>query len=161
MLLAGLGLAAAVRWLGERLGALRARAAVAAALIWMFLLQAPYVRAVGEEAWGARADVAFARSAAADLPDTALVLTHDPNMFLVWGQNAAQVSLALNDPAFLGRIAGRHPEIYFHFGFWCNVLDPVQQKMCTDLLARVPHDLVREQFERSSRYAFYRLHPPK
>ena len=35
----------------------------------MFLWQAPHVRSVGEEAWAARADVAFAREVAASLED--------------------------------------------------------------------------------------------
>jgi hypothetical protein len=163
MLLAGLGLAVIARALGRRLGRpMVARALVAAALGWMFLWQAPYVRAIGEEAWGARADVTFAREMAAALPANALVLTQDPNMFLLWGQSAAQTVLALDDPQFLRQAAVRHGgQVYFHWGFWCNVTDPVQQRLCSDLLAQAPHQVIRERGERTYRYAFYRLDIPK
>ena len=72
-ILAGVGAASLVEWLR----AIRSRPAigpgafgvgVVALVAIQFSWDIPYVRSVGEEAWGARADVAFARLAAGQLP---------------------------------------------------------------------------------------------
>ena len=157
-ILAGIG-----AWsLAERLASRRvprATQAVAAALVAQFLWYLPFVRAVGEEAWSARADVAFARSMVRELPPNAMVLTHNPNMFHVWGQSAAQLSLAAGDSNYLEHVlAPRYAGgVFFHWNFWCNVADPVQQSFCTSALSHFPHSLVREYRERDYRYAFYKL----
>ena len=162
MLLAGLGLSRLVALPltgqhGRRRPALAAALAVAA-LAWAFTWQIPYVRATTEEAWGARSDVEFAREVAASLPSTALILTQDPNMFLLWGRSAAQLAMAAGDPAFLQHAAQRHGgEVYLHWGFWCNVSDPRQQQLCRDALARAPSALVRERTVRDYRSAFYKF----
>jgi hypothetical protein len=127
-----------------------------AAIGWMFLWQAPHVRSVGEEAWAARADVAFAREVAASLEDDALVLTHSPNMFLMWGVNAAQMHFA-TEPEFFERAEPRHGQnVYVHWGFWCNVEDKHLQQMCEQVLTHADATLVRESHERNYRYGFYR-----
>ncbi len=59
-----------------------------------FLWYLPQVRATGEEAWGARADVEFAHDVIPELPDNAVVLTHNPSIFLLRGINAAQMALS-------------------------------------------------------------------
>jgi dolichyl-phosphate-mannose-protein mannosyltransferase len=160
--LAGVGAAASVDAVSRRLTWTQRRLAgrvVFAALVVQFLWYAPFVRAVGEEAWGARADVNFARDMVRDLPTNAIVLTHNPNMFHVWGRNAAQLSLVSTDPYFVQRITAERYAggVYFHWNFWCNVADPSQRRFCDTALARYPHTLVREYRERSYRFAFYRL----
>jgi hypothetical protein len=144
-------------WGGVRTGGL-----VVTALIVQFLWYLPFVRSVGEEAWGARADVEFARGFAAQLPPNSIVLTQDPNMFHVWGRSAAQAAIAVSEPGYVERIlAPRYAGgVFFHWNFWCNVDDPVQKAFCTDLLARFPHTLIREYRERTYRYALYRLDVP-
>ena len=121
---------------------------VAAQFLWYM----PVVRSVGEEAWAARADVSFARSAASSLPANSVVLTHNPNMFHLWGQSAAQASLAAGNPGYAKNIlAPRYAGgLFFHWNFWCNVADPVQQSFCTDLLDRFPHALIRSPTPRLS-----------
>lgn len=135
---------------------------VVCALLFQFLWYLPYVRAVGEEAWAARADVAFARTFVADLPPNAIVLTQNPSMFHVWGHSAAQASLATTEPDYVrGLAASRYAGgVFFHWNYWCNVADPVQQGFCAAALAQFPHTLVREYRERDYRYAFYRLDVP-
>jgi hypothetical protein len=129
------------------------------ALCAQFLWYMPLVRTVGEEAWGARADVDFARHVVKTLPKNSIVLTHNPNMFHIWGQSAAQASVAATEPGYAANIlAPRYAGgVFFHWNFWCNVSDPVQQSFCTQLLAGFPHTLVREYRERDYRYAIYRL----
>jgi hypothetical protein len=101
-----------------------------------FLWYLPLVRTVGEEA-GAPAPMSRSPGAARELPRNAIVLTQNPNMFHVWGYNAAQASLASTRPVS-GECAGTRYAggIFFHWNFWCNVADPVQQAFCTATLAR-------------------------
>jgi hypothetical protein len=159
-LLAGAGASAMVRVL-ERAGVPLARAEpiVMAVLAVQFLSYMPLVRAVGEEAWAARADVSFAQRVVRELPANSIVLTHNPSVFLVMRQNAAQLSLLTNDPIYvkdvlLPRYRGG---VFVHWSFWCNVSDPVQQKFCASALGRYPHTLEREYRERDYRYALYRV----
>lgn len=131
-----------------------------AAIGWMFLWQAPHSRSVGEEAWAARADVAFAREVAASLEPDALVLTHNPNMFLLWGVNAAQMHFG-TIPDFFEQAESRHGRhVYVHWGFWCNVDDEILQQMCEKTLAQSNTAIVRESRERNYRFAFYKTTGP-
>jgi hypothetical protein len=145
---------------GSRFG-FRPGPALAALIAVQFLWYAPLVRAVGEEAWTARADVAFAREMARALPPHAIVLTHNPNMFHVWGVNAAQASLATTDEAYVRnfmfqRFSGG---VYLHWNFWCNIADPVQMRFCTVPMQKFRVELVQERKEWSFRFAVYRLKP--
>lgn len=157
--LAGLGLSAAVDRI--KVGERPMRFAVLAlTLVWAFSWFAPYVRAEGDEAWGARADVAFAKEVALTLPANSLILTHNPGMFQLWGRNAAQMSLATEFPELLTVWKARYGNrVYLHWNFWCNVADPAQQAFCQKALAQFPHVVVREQTVRDYRFAFYQLAP--
>jgi hypothetical protein len=160
MLLAGLGLATVADRIPGAVPRVRATAIVSLALVWVFLYYTPYVRATTEEGWGAREDVEFARAVSRELPRQSLVLTHDPNMFLIWGRNARQMAMLPSDVAAVRDLARRHGgHLYLHWGFWCNVADPRQVASCKDLLARFPTELVREQYQRDYRYAFYLITP--
>jgi hypothetical protein len=158
-IMAGIGAWSLVERFGNRWSPLGRTGVVAAALGAQFLWYLPLVRAVGEEAWSARADVEFARSVARDIPRNSIILTHNPNMFHVWGRSAAQASLAATEPDYARTVlAPRYAGgVFFHWNFWCDVADPVQQAFCTSLLDRFPHTLVREYRERDYRYALYRL----
>jgi branched-subunit amino acid transport protein len=140
----------ALKWPGALIGGL---------LLLQSTLYFPWVRTVGEEAWAARADVAFARMVARDLPANAIVLTHNPSMFHVWGISAAQLSIAAQEPDYIrNELARRHAGgVYLHWNFWCNVPNPVQVRFCHDALAHFRGDVIREHRERDFRFAFYRL----
>jgi hypothetical protein len=135
--------------------------AVAAALLFQFLWYAPLVRATTEEAWAARADVAFARAVARDLPPNSYVLTHNPAMFHVWGVNAGQVSTVVANPSYLTYLGSRYAGgVYFHWNFWCNVTDPAQQELCRAIMGFAPSDPFREHLERDQRFGFHRFRVP-
>jgi hypothetical protein len=161
-ILAGFGIAALRRRaIAAGIDARKTAFALVAAVAVAFLSFMPQVRAVGEEAWASRADVAFVRSAARDLPANSIVLTHVPALFLTNGICAAQLSLALSAPGFtstvlLPRYAGG---VFVHWGYWCNVADRVQASLCSDVLDQHPNQLIRESREREYRYAFYRITP--
>lgn len=133
--------------------------AVTGVVFVAFLQFMPLVRAIGEEAWAARADVRVAREFARMLPSNSIILTHNPSMFLVWGRNAAQASLATTDESWVRQVVPLRygGGIYFHWNFWCNVADPAQNAFCQNVLARYPTKLIAERHERGYRYALYRI----
>jgi 4-amino-4-deoxy-L-arabinose transferase-like glycosyltransferase len=159
-LLAGAGGAVLVGVLERtRLRPVVAEGAIVAALAFQFLNYLPLVRATGEEAWAARADIAFAERVAATLPKNSIVLTHNPSVFLVMGRNAAQLSLVSADTTYVrDTLLSRYPGgVFLHWNFWCNVDDQVQQQVCASALARFPHSPVAEYRERDYQFAFHRL----
>ncbi len=146
----------------ERLGLDRRRAwqVVGLLLCVPFLEFLPQVRAVGEEAWGARADVAFAQRVIPELPKNSIVLTHNPAIFHLNGVSAAQMSLAATDPTYAGAQKGRYAGgIFLHWSSWCNYDDVVQKGFCGETLRLYPGELFREYQERDFTFAFYRLKP--
>ena len=137
-----------------------AGAAMALVIAFLFLPYLPYVRAIGEEAWAARADVEYARQFADPVPADGMVLTQNPNMFLVWGTNAAQLSLATSHTDYVRQLLTRYRGgVYIHWGFWCNVDDEVQVGFCKTALSTFKHELVAERTRWAYRYALYRLLP--
>ena len=133
---------------------------IAAAVVAHFPVYLPLVRATGEEAWAARADVTHARSFAQGLPPNSFVLTHNPSMFHIWNVAAGQMSMVITDrnraPQLFARFTGG---VYLHWNFWCNVQDPVQTKFCHTALDMFPHDVVDSRQEREYKYVLYRLQP--
>lgn len=156
--LGGLGAARVTGWIGRMRQTPPAWALATAALVFQFLWYMPLVRATGEEAWAARADVGFAASVVADLGPNAYVLTHNPGMFHVWGTNAGQMSALMTNPTYLDYLATRYTGgVYLHWNFWCNVNDPAQQDFCRRALTLKPVETVREDRVRDQRFAFYRF----
>ena len=137
----------------------RVTVAMTAALGFQFLWFTPQVRAVGEEAWAARADVGFAHRAGRDLPANSIVLTQNPAVFLLRGINAAQISLATTEPGYVSsllpaRYAGG---VFLHWNYWCNADDAAQRTLCATALGRNHAELFRQYRERDYQFAFYRL----
>lgn len=158
--LGGLGAAKVAGLIARFQPALPAAGVVTAGIALQSLWYFPLVRATGEEAWAARADVQFAEDVVADLGSSAYVLTHNPGMFHVWGVNAGQMSALAANPSYLDYLAVRYADgVYLHWNFWCNVHDPAQQEICRRSLALNPFELVREHRVRDQRYAFYRYRP--
>ena len=141
------------------LEARRVTVAITAALGFQFLSFMPQVRAVGEEAWAARADVEFAQRVGQDLPANSIVLTQNPAIFLLRGINAAQISLATTEPGYVSsllpaRYAGG---VFLHWNYWCNVDDTTQRTLCATALSQNHAELFKQYRERNYQFAFYRL----
>ncbi len=157
MILAGVGAAAIAGWL-ERRTPFRGGPVIAAALLFQFTWYLPNVRAVGEEAWAARADVKYAELMVKQLPPNAIVLTHNPGMFQVWGVNAAQLSIAATEPDYVNVLMRRFAGgVFVHWNFWCNVSDPVQSEYCRETERRYDTEKISEYRERDYRYALSRI----
>jgi len=139
---------------------LRPSLMVAAVMVLNFLLFLPGVRAEGEEAWQARRDVAFARKATARLPVNSIVLTHDPSMFLVWGQAAAQMYFA-EDPAYvLDYLAERYKGgVFLHWNYWCNTVNDPNVEVCRSVRTGFRWSPVAEYRERDLTVSLSRLLP--
>jgi len=97
---------------------------------------------------------------AAKLPPNSLVVTHNPNMFHIWGVSAAQMSLVGGDPRngerYFSRYAGG---VYLHWNFWCNVHDQIQNAFCRNAVDEYDHEVVDSRRERDYEYILYRLRP--
>lgn len=159
-LLAGRGLSALVTAAGAAWNNVhRAIAAGVVALLVQFTWYLPQVRAVGDEAWAAREDVAFAKALLPSLPPHSVVLTQNPSIFHLNGVSAAQMSLARDEPYYVnGVLAHRFTGgVYLHWNAWCGYHDDVQRELCASTLKTFDSELVAEHRVRDFRYAFYRL----
>ncbi len=158
--LAGSGAAAFCRWAKERFKQGWMNPALAALILFCSVSFFPYIKTETQEAWGARADHRYARIMAENLPPDSLILTHNPNMFLLWGKNAAQVSIAAQDSSHMNHLFDRYKGgVYFHYNFWCNVSDPLQQSFCKNILKRFKTKKVMSFREQDYEYILYRLEP--
>lgn len=127
-------------------------------IIFSFISFLPFIRAITQEAWAARADHRFARQMAEVLPQGSIVLTHNPNMFLLWGKNAAQASLATEHRRYFNRFFYRYKGgVYFHYNFWCNVNDKLQNSFCKNILKRFDCTEVLSFKEKNYRYVLYKV----
>jgi hypothetical protein len=160
-ILAGAGLGWASDWLGRRLPRLMwASIAPYALVVYAFSHFLPLVKAVGSEGWQARADHEAALAMVQALPEDAVLLTHNPGMIQVMGLSAAQASLVSYQPARVESFFDRFPGgVYFHFNFWCNVDDEVQNGFCNDVLATYQTQVLMEESAGFYRYVLYRLLP--
>lgn len=130
---------------------------VFAFICWLSFM--PMIRSVGEEAVDARLDVEYAREMAKLLPVDSIVLSHDPCMWLLWGRNAAQLSIATEnkghvDNDFFVRYKGG---VFMHWGFWCNVPDPGQNMFGENVKRDYDLELVKAYDVRGFHYALYKM----
>ncbi len=160
-LLGGLGAAWLADWLERHLQRFRSVGAVPLFVaVYVFTSYLPLVRSVGREAWEARADHDLVREMLEKVPERSTVLTHNPGMLHVMGQSAAQTSHAAYQPAKVDQFFRDFPGgVYFHFNFWCNVHDQVQNEFCTKVLETYPTQVIEERSAGMNRYVLYRLLP--
>jgi len=162
-LLAGLGVFKLERAL-EPTGLSRpVRIVLIAAICVSFTGFLPLVRTIGEEACQARADHRYAQEMAELLPEDSMVLTHNPNMFLLWGKNAAQAAIATNNEPLMEHFFQRYTGgVFFHYNYWCNTNDAREQAFCRNILEHYDHTILAEYAERSYTFVLYRLNqePP-
>jgi hypothetical protein len=132
---------------------------IAIAILLSFLKFLPQVRAETQEAWGARADHYYAEQFAALLPENSIVLTHNPNMFHLWGKNAAQISLATSSKSYVNQVLFYQYKggVYFHWNYWCNADDSLQNSYCNNVLDEYKCELIKEYTENDYHYALYHI----
>ena len=93
------------------------------------------------------------------LPENSIVLTHNPNMFHLWGKNAAQVSLATTNKSYVNQVLFYQYKggVYLHWNYWCNADDSLQNSFCKNVLMDYKYELIKEYTENDYRYALYRI----
>jgi hypothetical protein len=127
---------------------------------YFFTAYMPMVRAVGREAWAARADHDIAREMLKSVPEGSIVLTHNPGMLQVMGQSAVQTSVVSYQPERADGFFRQFPGgVYFHFNFWCNINDEVQNEFCNKVLQTYPTEVIEDRSAGTHRYVLYRLMP--
>ena len=156
-ILAGLGARRVVDWLTPQFTLPRAVSACAAVLIISCAWLLPVTRMEGNEGWDARLDWKYAREFAELVPPGSAILTHDPNMFLIWGKNAAQMSMVSANPDYFEQHYFRRygGNVFLHWDYWCNADIPGVVGEATHVLDKYSTELVAE---RHSRHAWYRLY---
>jgi hypothetical protein len=156
--LAGYGVAAVCGKILKATGFRHASTAACILILFCFTGFLPHVRAVAQESCIARADHDFAEEISRKLPLNSLVLTHNPNMFLVWGKNAAQVTFAANDAEMMNYFFQKYTGgVFFHFNFWCTVDDPVQGAFCNEILKKYTTEKIIEHQENGRKFTLYKL----
>jgi hypothetical protein len=138
------------------------RLSVAAILILVLIVSwlkfLPLIRLVGQEGWGARYDHAYAREFIKKIPNRAIVLTHIPTMFLLWGQNAIQTYAGTNNPDIIRDLMNRYGgHVYFHQSYWCNALDDANRAICDGIRQRYDLEPVATAREQANEYGLYRM----
>ena len=127
-------------------------------LIVSWLKFLPLIRLVGQEAWGARYDHAYAREFIKKIPNRAIVLTHIPTMFLLWGQNAIQTYAGINNPDIIRDLMNRYGgHVYFHRSYWCNAADDANRLICDGIKQRYNLEPVATAREQANEYGLYRM----
>lgn len=153
------------RWISGKLSGLLPRSSWLRALpilvaVYFFTSYLPLVRSIGSEAWAARADHDIAKELVEQIPVDSIVLTHNPGMIQVMGQTAAQASVATYNPAkvddYFRQYAGG---VYFHYNFWCNINDSVQNAFCNKILEDYPTQVIDDRNAGFYRYILYRMMP--
>ncbi|MEI7670492.1 MAG: hypothetical protein WCK00_00090 [Deltaproteobacteria bacterium] len=140
---------------------------VTAMLILLLLISwlkfVPLIRTEGQEAWGARYDHRTAREFIRKIPNRAIVVTHIPTMFLLWGQNAIQSYAGINNPDLIRDLIKRYNgHVYFHKSYWCNTVnDAANRSVCDDIGQRYDLEPVAVAREQSHEYGLYRMTPKK
>jgi hypothetical protein len=127
-------------------------------LLISWLKFVPLIRTVGQEAWGARYDHKNAREFIQEIPNRAIVLTHIPTMFLLWGQSAIQSFAGINNPDLILDLMNRYNgHVYFHKNYWCNAMNDPNRSVCDGIGQRYDLEPVAVAREQSYEYGLYRM----
>ena len=123
----------------------------------------PFVRALTQEAWQARADHRYARMFLKDIPPHSIVLSHDPVMFLLWGQSAGQLSTAKDTPAHVYNdlFSVYTGGVYAHWGYWCNLSDKTQNPFCEYVRDHYDTTLIKQYLDGGFSFELLKIHNDK
>lgn len=123
-----------------------------------FLDFLPLVRQVGQEAWGSRYDHQYARQFIERIPRRSIVLTQNPTMLLLWGQNAIQTYAGINNPGLIRHLLKKYQgHVYFHHNYWCNTQNQRNVKLCQGIRDKYHLEEVARATEQDYTYGLYRL----
>jgi hypothetical protein len=157
-LIGGFGASRLSVWVENRCAMKNVTIALSVLIVISFLSFMPYIRAATQEAWSSRFDHRFAKKIAETVPPHSLIFTHNPNMFLVWGKNAAQSSIAMSKDVHLQHFFKKYTGgVYFHYNYWCSVASEAQPTLCKNILEKFNTEKILWESEKGKEYALYRL----
>ena len=123
-----------------------------------FLQFLPFVRRVGQEAWGARYDHHYARTFVQKIPDRSIVLSQTPSMFLLWGQNAIQTYAGINHPELILELMKKYNgHVYFHHNYWCNAKSESNRNLCQSIHEKYRLEKIVTAREQDYEYGLYQI----
>ncbi len=157
-LLMGIGAAASWAMLRRRPFLL---GAVGAAIVMNWICAMHFVPTLGRESNQARADISFAREAAAMLPTGSLVISTDPCVWNMLGRNAAQFYSVENMVRTeMREMVRQYPGgIYLHWDYWVNCEDRFAKPWRQLILDTHAVPIVRRNAE-AVKFALFRLDTP-
>jgi 4-amino-4-deoxy-L-arabinose transferase-like glycosyltransferase len=133
-------------------------ASVILLIIAAFTQFLPLIRQEGQEAWGARYDHDHAREFIQHIPRRSIVLTHNPTMFLLWGQNAIQTYAGRDKPDLIRHLMEKYNgNVYFHDNYWCNTHTERNQKLCGYIRRHYGLEKIVSAREQEYEYGLYRI----
>ncbi|OEU52344.1 MAG: hypothetical protein BA861_03155 [Desulfobacterales bacterium S3730MH5] len=127
-------------------------------MLLSFLEFLPLVRRVGQEAWGARHDHRYAREFIDKIPRRSIVLTQNPTMLLLWGQNAIQTYAGINDPGLIEHLMKKYQgHVYFHYNYWCNTKNERNRRLCRAIKEKYRLTEIARAYEQDYEYGLYQM----
>lgn len=118
-ILAGVGAETIERFFALFMSGRAARILIAFGLVFVFSRYLAVARAMGQEAWLARADHDWAVEIGQKLPPNSVVFSNNPSIFNLYNISAAQIRLVKEYPDKVENYIKRFPgKVFLHWGFW-------------------------------------------
>lgn len=118
----------------------------------------PMVRVEGQEAWAARYDHTHAKVFLEHIPERSMVVTHVPDMFLLWGQNAISIHSAIDNPDLIQSLSDQYfGHIYFHRNYWCQAKAVTSSRACSEIARQYELTPVVTAQEQDYTYGLYQM----
>lgn len=112
----------------------------------------------GQEAWGARYDHKFAEEFIQNIPKRSIVLSQNPAMFLLWGQNSIQTYSGLEQPELIKQLIDKYQgNVYFHYNYWCNTKSIRNIRLCEAIREKYDLTEVAKAREQDHEYGLYKI----
>jgi len=112
----------------------------------------------GQEAWGARYDHKYAKEFIQNIPKRSIVLSQNPAMFLLWGQNSIQTYSGIEEPELIKQLIGKYQgHVYFHYNYWCNTKNIRNIRLCDAIKEKYVLTEVATAREQDHKYGLYKI----
>ena len=112
----------------------------------------------GQEAWGARYDHKYAKEFIQNIPKRSIVLSQNPAMFLLWGQNSIQAYSGLEQPELIKQFIDKYQgHVYFHHNYWCNTKSIRNIRLCEAIREKYTLTEVATAREQDHKYGLYKI----
>jgi len=112
----------------------------------------------GQEAWGARYDHKYAKEFIQNIPKRSIVLSQNPAMFLLWGQNSIQTYSGLEQPELIKQLIDKYQgNVYFHHNYWCNTKSIRNIRLCEAIREKYTLTEVATAHEQDHKYGLYKI----